>query len=97
MKIDYSKKINTLAGKPYQVENGVDLTLGDIVAEALATDQTGGKMKLYSLAQTAFKKGVSEVDSADLVLIKKAVADCKSYNGNALILGQSLELLEEVK
>lgn len=96
MKIDYSQVLYTLAGNPYKVEDK-DLTLGDIVAEALATDQSTGKMKLYALAQTAFKKEVCEIDSADLALIKKALEGCPSYTGNALILGQSLELLEKVK
>lgn len=97
MQIDYSQKINTLHGTPYQITEGVDLTLGDIVAEALATDTSGGKMKLYSLAQTAFAKKKAEVDIADLALIKKAIETCTSYGGNSLILGQSLELLEKVK
>lgn len=96
MKIDYSQVLNTLSGTPYKIE-GNDLTLGDIVAEALATDQQGGKMKLYSLAQTAFKKEKAEIDTADLAMVKSAVEKCPSYAGNALILGQSLELLEQVK
>lgn len=96
MKLDYSQTINTLAGKPY-VADGKDLTLGDIVAEALATDTTTGKMKLYVLAQEAYKGGKQEVDAADLKLIKAAVENCKSYNANAIILGQSLELLEQAK
>lgn len=96
MKLDYSQVLSTLAGNPYKIDDK-DLTLGDIVAEALATNQSEGKMKLYALAQTAFKKEITEVDSADLALIKKAVEGCQSYSGNALILGQSLELLEKVK
>ena len=94
MKIDYSKTITTLTGKPYTTEDG-NLTLGHVVAEALATDQSGGKMKLFTLAQNAFKGGKSEVDTADLATIKKAVEASKAYNN--VILGQALELLENVK
>lgn len=96
MEIDYSHIINTLSGVPYKIE-GNDLTLGDIVAEALAAHNTGGKMKLYALAQVAFKKKKATIDSADLALVKSAVETCAAYQGNALILGQSLELLEKVK
>ncbi len=96
MKIDYSQTINNLAGQPYKVDTK-DLTLGDVCAEALATDQTGGKMKLFALAQEAFKSQKADIDAADLALLKRCVTDCKSYQGNAVILGQALEMLENVK
>lgn len=96
MKIDCSQVITTLKGEPYKID-GRELTLGDVVAEALAADQTGGKMKLYALAQKAVKSADMEVDAADLALIKRAVETCRSYQGNAVILGQALEKLEEVK
>lgn len=95
MKINYGQTINTLSGTPYQ-SAGKDLTLGSIVAEALAVDPSGGKMKLYALAQSAYRGGEQEVDSADLKLIKTAVENCKSYDGNAILLGQALERLEKV-
>lgn len=96
MKIDYDQPIKNLAGVPYKIEEK-PLTLGDVCAEALATDSSGGKMKLFSLAQKAHKGGQSEIDAADLSLTKTAVESCKSYQGNAVILGQALELLEQVK
>lgn len=96
MKLDCSQPINTLKGVPFK-SDGEALTLGQVISEALAVDQTGGKMKLYALAQKAFASTEIEIDSADLSLIKRAVAECKSFQGNALILGQALEMLEGVK
>ena len=97
MKIDLTQKINTLAGLPYQVEAGKDLTLGIVLAEILATDTTGGKMKLFSLAQKSYSQEELEVDMADFNLIKTATEKTQAYQGNAVIIGQTLELLEKVK
>lgn len=96
MKIKLSQEIKTLTGDSYKTESG-PLTLGVVIAEALTTDQTLGKMKAFALAQKAYSGKEMEVDAADLVVIKKAVEQCKSYNGNPIILGQALTLLEEAK
>lgn len=96
MKIDLSQPINTLNGKPFKMDKE-DLTLGMVIAEILATDSTGGKMKLWSLAQRAYKGGQMEVDTSDFALIKAAAERTNAYNGNAIILGQALEKLEAVK
>ncbi len=46
MQIDYSKTINTLLGTPYK-NDSKDLTLGDVVAEALATYSVGGQDETF--------------------------------------------------
>lgn len=91
MKIKATEKIVTLKGEPYK--NGdEELTLGVVLAESLANDTTGGKMKIFSLAQKFFNNDEVELDAADMVMVKKAVEQCKSYNN--IILGQALTLLE---
>jgi len=97
MKIDLKKTVNTLSGTPYFVGKDKSLTVGAVLAEILATDQTGGKMKLYNLAQKAYNDDVLEVDSSDLSLIKNAASKSTAYNGNAVILGQIEEILEGIK
>lgn len=91
MTINASETVKTLKGEAYQSE-GADLTIGAVIAEALAVDQTPGKMKLYVLAKKFYDGGKVEIDSADATLVKKAVENCKSYNN--LILGAVLEALE---
>lgn len=95
MQIDLKQPISTLAGEPYKTAEGSELTLGNVIAESLATDTTEGKMKLYILAQKAYSEKTMEVDTADLALIKRAIQTNKSYN--ALILGQAELKLEEIK
>jgi len=97
MKIDCSQEIHTLKGIPFKDAEGKNLTLGDVIAEVLAMDEVGGKMKLFTLAQKAYGSGDMEVDAADLSLIKKSFEKTKAYNGNALVLGQAQKMLEEVK
>ncbi len=96
MKIDLKQKINTLSGAPYKVGDE-DLTLGGVIAEVLASDASGGKMKLYALAQKAFKQDELEVDTADLALIKAAFEQTKAYNNNAVIIGQAQEFIENAR
>lgn len=97
MKVILTQTINNLKGIPYLTAENESMTLGHIIAEALATSEIGGKMKLYALAQKSFAEKEMDVDSADLKLIKDCVDKCKTYNHNALILGQALTLLEDVK
>ncbi len=94
MKIDTKQIVNNLAGKAYQSDEK-DLTLGAVIAESLASSGTGGKMKIYILAQKAYTSDSIEVDEADMSLIKRCVEECKSYNN--VILGQALAMLEEAK
>lgn len=83
--------MNTLKGEPYTVDN-LPLTVGQVIAEALAVDKTGGKMKVYALANKCFNNASVEVDGADLVMIKRAVNDSTAYNN--IINGQVLMALE---
>lgn len=97
MKIPLKKKLINLKGDPFKTSEGDELTLGLVIAEALISNPSEGKMKMYVLAQKAYTDKDLEVDSADLILIKKIVGEAKIYNGNNAILGQVLLLLEEVK
>lgn len=73
-----------------------DITLGAVLAEALATDQTGGKMRLFTLAQKCYTGEKIDASAEDLALMKKALEACTSYGGNVIVIGQALELLEFV-
>lgn len=91
MKINTGATVNTLKGEPYTVDN-VPLTVGQVIAEALAVDKTGGKMKVYALANKCYNHAEVEVDGADIVMIKRALNDSTAYNN--LINGQVLMALE---
>ena len=91
MKVNAKRVLKNLKGENYQ-DNKEDVTVGAIVSNILSQEQTGGKMKLYSLAVRFYEDEEVELDSADLVLVKKAVEDSKEYNN--LILGQILLALE---
>lgn len=91
MKINTGKVLMTLKGEPYQAD-GQDLTVGHVLAEALAGLDAGGKMKLFILAQKCYGAQEVEMDEVDLGLTKKAVEACKTYNN--LIVGQALLALE---
>ncbi len=94
MKINAAAPLLTLNGKPYQADEK-DIRIGQVIADTLAVDQSGGKFKMYNLAQKFFNDDEVEVDAADLILIKKAVEDSKQYNN--VILGQILGILENIK
>lgn len=94
MKIKTGERVKNLDGKPYQQE-GKDLTAGKVIAEALAGDKAGGKMKMYLLAQKAYDEEAMDVDAADLALIKQSVEKCETYNN--LIVGQVIAILEAAK
>lgn len=98
MKIDAGTVLKNLKGEPFKLTEDTKLTLGDVIAEAVATDTTAGKFKLYSLAVKASEGKEFDVDAADLKLIKTALENCKSYGTqNTIIVGQAIGLLEEVK
>lgn len=94
MKIQTGKKVLTLKGEAYK-QGDEELLVGHVIAEALAGDRTGGKMKMYLLAQRAYEQKELDVDAADLKLIKTSVEQCTTYNN--VIVGQVLAELEEVK
>lgn len=94
MKIDTGKEVINLKNEPYR-SDGNPLTVGQVIAEALASNPTGGKMKMYLLAEAAYKNTSLEVDAADFAMIQKAVEGCSAYNN--IIIGQVLSHLESVK
>lgn len=94
MKIDTGKLVVNLKGEAYKTD-GIDLTVGHVIAEALAANPAGGKMKMYLLAQAAYNNSELEVDAVDFGLIVKAVEASIAYNN--VILGQVLTQLESVK
>lgn len=87
MKIDTSKLVLNLKGEPYQYD-GEDLTVGKVIAESLALFDMGGKMKLFTMAQNAYKSTGMDVDVVDAGLISKALEKCTVYN--SIITGQAL-------
>ncbi len=94
MKINTGATVNTLKDEPYTID-GKPLTVGQVIAEALAVDKTGGKMKLYALADRCFKNESVEVDAADLSLMKRAVEESTAYNN--IVNGQVLVALENAR
>lgn len=98
MKLDCSITIKSIKGEPMKLDKETELKLGDVLAEALLSDLSGGKHKLFILASKVAENKETEVDGADLALIKKAVESSKSYGAqNILIMGQAIGLLEGVK
>lgn len=99
MKIQAGEKLYTFDGKPFKVgagEQAEDITVGQVLAEILAADGSGGKMKMYSLAKKLFDgKETVEVDKADLIMIKSCVEKTKMYS--VVICGQLMEKLEDIK
>ncbi len=92
MKIDTSRLVRNLKGEPYTYD-GAELTVGVVVAEALATYDMGGKMKLFTMAQKAYKSDGMEADLVDAGLISKALEGCRAYS--SIILGQAMLAVEE--
>lgn len=70
-------------------------TLGTVIANVLSSVESGGKMKLYILAQKAHDQDSIELDAADVALIKNALETSKIYQN--VVLGQALVMLEEAK
>ncbi len=95
-KINTAQPINTLAGVQYKDASGNPVTLGMVIAESMAAETTGGKMKIYALATAAYSGKTMEVDDADLALIKRVLETTNVFN-SAIINGQALLMLEEVK
>lgn len=94
MKIDTGKEVLNLKGEAYKAD-GEPLRVGHVIAEALGSNPAGGKMKMYLLAEAAYKNPSLEVDAADFAIIKNVVEACTSYNN--IIVGQVLNELESVK
>lgn len=94
MKINTKQKIKNLAGKDL-LDGEHPLTLGAAISYTLSNNDTGGKMKMYTLATDFYSKPSVDIDMADLALIKDAVEKTKAYN--SFIAGQILFLLETSK
>lgn len=95
MKINTKQGIKDLAGK--DIANGKDgiFTVGLALSNILLDAKTGGRMKLFILAQKCFDAKEIEVDNADLQLIKDSVEKTEQYNN--LVNGQLLQILNEIK
>ncbi len=90
MKIDTKKVLVDLSGKA--LKNGTEeLTLGEAVANILATAKVGGAMKLYSMAQKFYSEDSIDLDTADLALLKSSVEATDIYLN--LVKGQILVIL----
>ena len=74
---------------------GVDLTLGEALANILLGSEVGGKMKMFVLAERCYKEEMGQFDSADFDLIKQAVASQKHYL--TLVAGQVEKILFDLK
>lgn len=96
MKIDLKQPIKDLAGKPIINPDKTDFTFGQALSEILVSADTGGKMKLFTLAQKIYTEKQIEVDEADFKLIKDSVEQTKAYT-NAIVAGQILVYLEGLK
>jgi hypothetical protein len=87
--------ITNLKGEPIKNED-VEIMLGEVLSNILLADKSGGKMKMFVLAEKLFKaKNQIELDKADFALIKTSVEKTEIY-GN-LINGQALLILEAIK
>lgn len=95
MKINTKIALKNLKGEELKIDNNMAFTLGDALSEILAAAKSGGKMKLYILAQKVVMNEIVEVDSADLALIKATTEGSDRYL--PLITGQVLVLLDEIK
>lgn len=95
IKIDGTQVIRTLKGEPFKDEFGDDLTLGKVVSAILQTNQQGGKMKNFILAQDFYKKDMIEIDIADYGIVKQGIETTNQSNN--IVAGQALVLLEEAK
>ena len=95
MKIKSSTPLLDMEGKE-MTDGKSPFTIGVALANILLVDESGGKMKLFSLAQDFYKNDEVSLDVSDFALVKSATERTKAYQ-NALITGQILTYLESVK
>lgn len=93
-KINTQTILTNLKGETLKI-NETDYTLGEAIANILVTDESGGKMKTYILAQKFMNEPSVDLDASDFALVKAAVERTKSYT--SLVAGQVLVLLEAIK
>ena len=99
MKIDFSTKINTIHGTPFQVPNGEggtrDMELKDVCVEALYTpnpqspDSGAEKFRLHQLAVKLHRGGEIEISPEDVALVKDKIGTL--YGAN--VVGPAYEIL----
>lgn len=94
MKIHTGQAIKDLKGKDVSSPDGV-FKVGTALSNILLETKSGGKMKMFILAQKCYTEDFVEVDESDLSLIRQAVEHTESYNN--LVTGQLLILLENKK
>ncbi len=94
MKINTKEVLKTLKGEELKNE-GVPFTVGDAISNILVSSETGGKMKMFVLAQKIYSEKNVEVDESDLNLIKETIESSKMYI--PLITGQLLTILNKKK
>lgn len=106
MKIDFSRKLLTLDGKPIAFELNADGevteygTLGNIAKRALMAPRPDGTpangmeaLQLFSLAMRIHEsEGPTEVTAEEITLIKSRIAE--GFNA-PLLAGQAWAMLEE--
>lgn len=95
MKINTKEAIRDIKGKTVLLPNKEEFTFGEALANILLDSKSGGKMKMYSLAQRLYNDKIVEVDLSDISLIKEAVEGSQNYNN--LVLGQVLVYLNGLK
>lgn len=94
MKINTQINLKGLDGK--EMKDGDNtFPIGQAIANILVASETGGKMKMFTLATKFYNDKQVDVDASDLSLVKEAVKATKIYN--ALVAGQCELLLEAVK
>lgn len=96
MRIDFSREIHDLAGKPIS-ENGVPVTLGSVCSGALLMpypDERNvsgeDKVKRFRLAEKVYAGGLQDITVEDAALLKQLLA--KAYT--PLIVGRAYGILE---
>ncbi len=91
MKIKADETLKYLSGEELKDEDNTVVTVGKILSNILLADKSGGKMKLYHLAQKFYSEKEVELDKSDLELVKKAVENSQGLSN--LLTGQILEKL----
>jgi len=96
MKISTNKVITNLKGEALKGEDKKEITFGEVLSNIILSDEKGGKMKTFVLAEKIYKAKESvDLDSADFALLKSSVEQTKTYTN--LVTGQVLVYLESLK
>lgn len=97
MKLKLSTELKDLANKPLTSEDGSIITLGKALA-LLVLAVKSDPLRHYLLAQKLFAQNEIELEKADFELCKDAATNkYTEVFGNALVAGQILSILAEVK